>query len=129
MELKRRVITQKWITREDLRNNPDVLYVFGDNEERWGLGGQAKEMRGEPNAVGVATLQSPGMAWSEEDALRQCAVVDADMKRLFDHDGLIIWPADGIGTGLASLTTASPTTFAHIQHRLAELRDLDPTSL
>lgn len=49
------VLHQKFIFREDLQANPDVYYLFGDNVERRGLGGQAKEMRGEPNAIGVAT--------------------------------------------------------------------------
>jgi hypothetical protein len=53
------VLRQKWITRDDLRANPNVLYLFGDNERREGLGGQAKEMRGEPNAIGVRTKASP----------------------------------------------------------------------
>jgi hypothetical protein len=33
--------------------------VFGDNGRRIGFGGQAKEMRGEPNAIGVATNWEP----------------------------------------------------------------------
>ena len=50
---------QKFITRADLQANPKRLYLFGDNVMRAGLGGQAKEMRGEPNAVGVATKKAP----------------------------------------------------------------------
>jgi hypothetical protein len=57
---KRMIIYQSRIYRADLRANPDVLYVFGDNAIRRGYGGQAGEMRGEPNARGVATKWSPG---------------------------------------------------------------------
>ena len=39
------LIRQAWITRRDLQANPSILYAFGDNEGRWGLGGQAKEIR------------------------------------------------------------------------------------
>jgi hypothetical protein len=53
------LIFQEWITRKDLRENPDKRYVFGDNVERRGYGGQAKEMRGEPNAIGVVTKWAP----------------------------------------------------------------------
>ena len=121
------VILQKWITRADLQANPAITYVFGDNEERWGLGGQAKEMRGEPNANGVATLVSPDVFWREDDAERQCAVIDSDMAQLFEIAGtraLIVWPLDGIGTGLADLQRRSPTTFNHIQTRLAALKGI-----
>ena len=50
---------QERITRADLRANPDTLYVFGDNMRRRGMGGQAAEMRGEPNAVGIPTKWRP----------------------------------------------------------------------
>ena len=53
------IIYQKFIYRSDLKANPSVLYLFGDNLQRVGLGGQAKEMRGEPNAVGIATKKAP----------------------------------------------------------------------
>jgi hypothetical protein len=117
-------IRQKIVSRADLRANPDVLYVFGDNEERWGLGGQAKEMRGELNAVGVATLKSPGEFWHYNDNPRQCAVIDADMAPLFEAAAagrVIVFPLDGIGTGLADLERRSAMTFAHLVQRISEL--------
>lgn len=49
-----------WITRDMLRKEPEARFVFGDNAYRKGFGGQAKEMRGEPNALGVATKWYPG---------------------------------------------------------------------
>jgi hypothetical protein len=119
------LIFQHRIYRADLKANPHVLYVFGDNERRVGLGGQAAEMRGESNAVGVATLASPGRFWLESDAARQCAVIDADMAPLFDalrHGELVVFPLDGIGTGIADLERRSPTTFAHLRRRIDELK-------
>ena len=47
--------TDKVITRDKIKENPDVLYLFGDNLLRKGLGGQAKEMRGEPNTLGIVS--------------------------------------------------------------------------
>ena len=55
------LVHQKLILNADLRANPDVLYLFGDNVLRVGFGGQAKEIRGEPNAVGVRTKHRPNM--------------------------------------------------------------------
>lgn len=118
------LILQKMIFREDLKSNPTVLYVFGDNEERWGLGGQAKEMRGEPNAVGIATLKAPGVFWNEEEVERQKAVLDKDMKVLFltlGEGGTVIFPIDGVGSGLAFLKKSSPTTWDYLQRKVERL--------
>lgn len=119
------IILQSRIYRADLRANPNVLYVFGDNEARIGFGGQAAEMRGEPNAIGVATLSAPGVFWREDNHDLQAAVIDRDMTPLFVAKlarQLIIFPLDGIGTGLAQLETRAPTTFAHLQRRIEELK-------
>lgn len=120
-----RLILQHLIYRADLRANPSILYVFGDNEERWGRGGQAAEMRDEPNAIGVATLKAPSVFWTEDDAARQCAVIDADMAPLFAAlraGRIVVFPLDGIGSGLADLERRSPTTWAHLQQRINELK-------
>lgn len=119
------LLLQHRIYRADLQHNPDVLYVFGDNERRVGLGGQAREMRGEPNAVGVATLKAPGVFWTDAGFGRQRGVIDADMAPLFDalREGrIVVFPIDGIGTGLADLENRSPLTFAHLLKRVAQLK-------
>jgi len=112
------VITQKWIKREDLIANREVLYVFGDNERRVGLGGQAKEMRGEPNAIGIATLESPGVFWSDKDYNAHCDSLIMDFAPVWRHlmrNELVVLPEDGVGTGLAQLEKAAPLTFAFLQ--------------
>ncbi len=53
-----------FISRLDLQANPNITFLFGDNvadhgkplDQRIGKGGQAAEMAGEPNAVGIPTL-------------------------------------------------------------------------
>lgn len=42
------------ITREFLRDNPNIIFVFGDNEGRVGYGGAAA-LRDEPNTYGFVT--------------------------------------------------------------------------
>lgn len=127
------IIFQKIIKRDDLLRNHDpehstsnVLYVFGDNVKRVGLGGQAAAMRHEPNAVGVATKYSPSEPFGEEphQIAAQKRIIDEDMKPLFRHvrlGGIVVWPADGIGTGLAGLDRYAPSTLEHIQNKLAAL--------
>jgi len=115
---------QKWIRRADLRANPEKFYVFGDNEARVGLGGQAAEMRGEPNAFGVATLKAPGRFWTDADIERQNKVLTADfwpIANLLNSGATVVFPEDGIGTGLAQLEKRAPRTWAHLQKWLDAL--------
>ena len=48
----------KIITKEFLRENPDVIFVFGDNTIRKGKGGAAL-LRDEPNTYGFITKKYP----------------------------------------------------------------------
>lgn len=123
------IVFQKMVTRQDLRSNPLVYYVFGDNARRVGHGGQAAEMRGEPNALGVATKwapsNSPGAYFSEERDDEQTALLTADLAvvaRRIGEGHLVIWPADGIGTGLADLVHRWPRGIRLIEAFLLEHR-------
>lgn len=119
------LITQKWITRADLQANRDVLYIFGDNEERCGYGGQAGEMRGEPNAIGVATLAAPGRYWRADDTQRQCKVINQDLapvRAALAKGNVVVFPEDGIGTGIASLKEHAPETFEFLERQIAGMR-------
>ena len=49
------------ITREFLRDNPNIIFVFGDNEGRVGYGGAAA-LRDEPNTYGFITKKDLGEA-------------------------------------------------------------------
>ncbi|MFT4076885.1 MAG: hypothetical protein QM647_15270 [Asticcacaulis sp.] len=120
------IIHQYRIYRCDLRANPAFTYVFGCNEARYGLGGQAAEMRGEKNAHGIATLRAPGVFWSDSDRARQCQVLAADFEPLFniaERGGVIVLPIDGVGTGLARLEERAPQTFAYLQKLWKHLID------
>lgn len=122
--------TNTIITRAQLKSNPNVLFVFGDNNTRKGLGGQAKEMRGEPNAFGISTKKLPAatedayMTDTELDANK--AVITADVDKAIaawntgKYTRLII---PQIGVGLAQLPTRAPQTYAHLQSELQRLED------
>lgn len=123
--------TEKHITRAMLRAEPQTLFVFGDNLAGIGKGGQAKEMRGMPNAVGVPTKFSPSMA---EDAFffdgcfeAAKPYIDHAFTRLFLHaatGGEVVWPEDGIGTGLAQLQERAPAIWQYIEMLRKALRKL-----
>lgn len=110
------------ISRAAVRSNRDWLFVFGDNLERRGYGGQASQMRGEPNAIGLPTKRSPAMTedafFSNDpvDLFRVMAASQLDQARLIRHitsGGTIIWPQSGIGTGLAQLKTRAVVIYAY----------------
>jgi hypothetical protein len=124
---------QKFITREDMRANPNTLYVFGDNMRRVGMGGQAKEMRGEPNAVGIPTKHAPGMNetdfFSDEDISNPIVrnAIMSGFHALLHHiedGGNVIYPEDGIGSGLSQLPTRAPKIDRSIKEVIAFLSTL-----
>lgn len=100
------------ITRAMLRAEPDALFVFGDNLARKGFGGQAKEMRGENNAIGIPTKRFPSMAHDaylrDRDFAEWAVESGCNVCKLLAHEGKIVWPAAGIGTGLAQLQKRTP---------------------
>ena len=118
---------QKMIYRSHLRANPGVLFVFGDNHRRTGMKGQAAQMRGEPNAVGVRTKWAPTMAPDAFFNDRQISETDQmftdDLLPVWEalqNHKIVIWPADGIGTGLSDLPNRAPLTWKLLeQYRTA----------
>ena len=118
--------------RQDLQGEPDVLFVFGDNMDRRGFGGQAKECRGEPNAIGIPTKWSPSMDpsafFSDSDFPYVRSEILSGFHILADHlrrGGAIVLPKDGLGTGLAKLPTCAPKIHFFIERATARLHEID----
>jgi hypothetical protein len=116
------------ITRRMLRANPDVLFVFGDNLQASGFGGQAAEMRGEPNAVGIPTKRAPRMTpdafFSDQDLPEVLQAFEGPFQRLRAHleaGGGLVVPEAGIGTGFAKLARKAPAIQEALERRLHEL--------
>lgn len=125
------VLFQKWIERDDLQRNPSVKYLFGDNLMRCGLGGQAKAMRGEQNAIGIATKRSPGMRhddfFYDGDYDELVHIIDLDFAPAKLHVALgevLIIPTDGLGTGLSKLPEHAPRVLAYIDSHITTLCDM-----
>ena len=130
------ILKQKRIYRSDLENNRNILYIFGDNLERQGLGGQAGEMRGEPNAFGFATKRaishgndSDYLFDGDYDTLR---IIMDEYRNLLDilqktkYDAVVI-PEDGIGTGLARMKENAPNALKVIDSLLETLNVVGTT--
>jgi hypothetical protein len=118
------------IVRKDLQEHPNIIYVFGDNMARKGYGGQAKEMRGEPNSIGIPTKYYPTM--SEESFFKDetifdpvvMSAIDTALERIEEqliYKCVVVIPAAGIGTGLAELPKRAPKIYKYITDKLEEL--------
>jgi len=111
-------------TREEIQAHPECLYVFGDNYARAGLGGQAKEARGEPNSVGIATKREPSRA---EDAFLTDSGCDEwrslnaeaydRIEKHLEAGGIVVWPV-GLGMGRANLQSRAPKILQEIHEWL-----------
>ena len=112
----------KHISRPMVRSQPDTLFVFGDNILRKGYGGQAAAMRGEPNSVGIPTKKAPSNQdaafFTDGDFEAAKIEIDLAISRLKEHlksGGLVVWPEDGIGTGLADLENRAPEIWEYLE--------------
>jgi len=120
--------TDKIIRRDKVKENPDVLYLFGDNLLRKGLGGQAKEMRGEPNALGILSKKYPSNKvesfFTDDDFYSWLEVFSADIKNLAEkinsgkYKALVI---PQIGIGLADLPNKAPKIWKYLKTTLNSL--------
>lgn len=117
--------------RPYIKMNPESLFVFGDNYVRRGFGGQARECRGEQNAVGIPTKWAPSLAESaffkDSDFEKIIPRIDEGFEILERHlwrCGTVVWPSDGIGTFLAQLEERAPSIFEYINDRYAKLEKI-----
>lgn len=119
--------TEKRYSVNLVRANPHLLFVFGDNCKRYGKGGQAI-IRDEPNTLGICTKYSPTRDPEAyfRDTQEELEIVKNDFKRLRremesgKYSGVVI-PLDGIGTGLAELSTRAPKVLDYINNLINDL--------
>lgn len=114
------ITTKKWYTPELAKANRNVIFVFGDNAERVGRGGQAV-IRYEPNVIGVATKLDPAHYFNDAsqddfDVMRiDLAILTGDLFK----GKTVVLPEGGLGTGLSDMPKQCPNLFklleAHIQ--------------
>ena len=110
-------------TDADVKANPNKIYVFGDNTQRTGTGGQA-QIRNNSNAMGIATKLAPSMNDSafmtDKDLAKNKAVIDGDIAKIKATGKTVVFPKDGLGTGLAKLKEKAPQTYAYLKQRLLQ---------
>lgn len=104
------------------------LFVFGDNLQRIGMAGQAV-IRGCDNAIGLPTKRGPCMDeycfFTDADLAILIKAASADIDTLFlaiGNNVTVVWPKDGIGTGLAQLPQRAPAIKAFYDDLLKHLQ-------
>lgn len=123
--------SNKIITRQEVQKNKSTLYVFGDNDIRKGLGGQAKEMRGEPNAFGISTKKIPSndvsSFKSDKELEENKKIITSDVNKIIaawntgKYDNIIIPP---IGVGLAKLSEKAPMAWKFLNEEIDRLKNI-----
>lgn len=121
------VIAKRWWNIQDCLEHPDYLFVFGDNDIHQGHGGQAI-IRDQPNAIGVPTKKLPS---NKPDAFHNDAELQTNIIKI--STGLnqilrrsvsyrkVVFPKDGLGTGLSQLPTKAPQTYQCLIFQLNKL--------
>lgn len=99
------------------REYPYSIFVFGDNLDRSGRGGQAI-IRYEPNAFGVPTKRFATMHdsafFSDSECERQHVLMSLrELWGMAKHRD-IVFPSAGLGTGLAKMPEKSPLIFSEM---------------
>jgi N12 class adenine-specific DNA methylase len=123
------VETQELITRQDVKDglSNDKFYLFGDNLQGTGFGGQAKELRGEPNSIGIPTKKTPSMDekafFTDAELVINRQAIDKAFAQLafLPEKSTIVIPTAGLGTGLAKLKENAPQTFEYLNERISHL--------
>lgn len=113
------------ITRTIVRRNRSKIYLFGDNLVGKGYGGQAKEMRGELNAIGIPTKKKPATTedsyFTDAEFEENKKVIDIAIAKI-PKNATVIMPMAGLGTGRAQLEKRAPKTLKYIEETIRNLQ-------
>lgn len=123
------LIYEGYWTRNYVKNNSNMLFVFGDNDCKIGKGGQAI-IRGLKNTIGIPTKKFPSnfykSFYTDDDYKDNCKKIDVAIKKIKkkfygkNYDYLVL-PQDGFGTGLARLPSKAPNTYKYLNTVVSEL--------
>lgn len=128
VELNKVEVDPSWFSIKKCKENPTKLYVFGDNIRRVGNAGQA-QIRICKNSTGLATKLYPGMEpgdfMSDNLYNEHCMIIDKDIQKIlkvFENkdNGYteIVFPIDGLGTGLSKLPEKAPKVYEFLCNKL-----------
>ena len=118
--------TSKRFSREHCRTNPTTLFIFGDNLQRYGEGGQAI-IRRQTNTIGLATKKKPENSeesyFTDIEYEENCKIIEEDIQRIKEYSKdykSVAFAQFGLGTGLSDMPRKCPKTFCYLTIRLIE---------
>lgn len=124
---KTRTFNRYW-TVDDIKTRPNMLFIFGDNLLHEGKGGQAI-IRDEPNTFGIPTKKAPTMEGSAfftddeyDDNVNMFKEYIIKLIKLSSKYQYIVFPKDGLGTGLADLPKKAPLTYKYLSDAIVHFR-------
>lgn len=104
-------------TLEDVRNSKGKIFIYGDNDARFGKGGQSI-IRDEPNTIGIRTKKLP---YSDDNSYYNDLEFEENKNKIIeDIDNIllqsllgkiIVFSNGGYGTDRAKLQEKAPKTF------------------
>lgn len=108
---------------ELVKNHPDHVFIFGDNLCGIGCGGQA-QIRYCQNAHGIPTKSKPSQLsnsfFTDKNYESNIAHINKALDSIPKYYKVIVFPEDGLGTGLAELPTRAPKTYAYLNKAINE---------
>lgn len=113
MEVK---VIKEYYSVKMCREHPTWLFIYGDNWLSVGKGGQAI-IRDEPNSFGISSKYSCAESYSDKRMYdnRMAIKIETDLLLdIADKYEAIVFPFNGLGTGLAQLPKLAPRTFIHL---------------
>jgi len=111
---------------EDVIKSPNKIFIYGDNDLRTGLGGQAI-IRNESNTLGIRTKKKPthekDAYYTDDEFEENKKKINQDIKKISDEllfGTTIIFSEGGYGTDRAKLKEKAPKTYQFLCDILLE---------
>lgn len=111
---------------DDVVKSPNKIFIYGDNDQRTGLGGQAI-IRNEPNTIGIRTKKKPatdrGSYYNDKEFEKNKKKILEDINKILDEllfGSTIVFSEGGYGTDRAKLKERAPKTFDFLCEILLE---------
>lgn len=126
--MKQLILVSRKFSVEQCRVNFDTLFIYGDNLERVGMGGQAI-IREQKNSLGFATKKAPSSGkddyFTDEEYDTNCKIIEEEIVKIkkyadeYDYKA-IAFPWAGLGVGLSNMQQKCPKTFCYMTMRLLD---------
>ena len=117
-------------TTIDVRNNPNLIFIYGDNDKKFGKKGQAI-IRDEVNTIGIPTKKYPSnylsSLYTDDEYDINVSKIDIQIHRVIStlqtgmYEGIVL-PECGLGTGLSQLPKKAPKTFKYLCSAIDDLQ-------